>query len=280
MHATFCWCSYNTAGVYSWEVRVSDFPQTSLALQAMVRLRWERPPCLPLAGCVTFGKSRSPLWASVSWLLKLGSWIWFLSSLIDLKSNEWNQKCWFGARFWNTNFFSRAGKQDPRETGSPRMANPDSSHPEGGEVGSLPLLRCLEGCTQQPAPCPPAQCLLIKGSSSRKMGGSLLRKMNQQPQGEKEEDLWGHWTVLLIKEQRGGVISALLACPTRGGGGEDGVNQGWLKCPPCKDSQWNTLQRRSESKIAAPEDLPKPRAISSSSWSQSPDWKPAAAWFS
>lgn len=63
-----------------------------------------------------------------------------------------------------------------------------------GEVGSLPLLRFLEGCTQQPSPCPPAQCLLIKGSSSRKMGGSLLRKMNQQPQGEKEEDLWGHWT--------------------------------------------------------------------------------------
>lgn len=32
--------------------------------------------------------------------------------------------------------------------------------------------------------------------------------------------------VLLIKGQRGGVISVLLACPTRGGGGADGVNQG------------------------------------------------------
>ena len=36
MQATFCCCSDDTAGVHSWEVRVSDFPQTFLALQGKV----------------------------------------------------------------------------------------------------------------------------------------------------------------------------------------------------------------------------------------------------
>lgn len=53
-----CWCSL----LGSKGVRLSpDIPGTA----GKGGLSWERPPCLPLAGCVTFAKSHSPLWASV-----------------------------------------------------------------------------------------------------------------------------------------------------------------------------------------------------------------------
>ena len=53
-----CWCSLlGSKGVWL----SPDIPGTA----RKGGLSWERPPCLPLAGCVTFGKSHSPLWASV-----------------------------------------------------------------------------------------------------------------------------------------------------------------------------------------------------------------------
>ena len=129
-------------------------------------------------------------------------------------------------------------------------------------------------------PAPPAQCLLIKGSSSRKMGGSLLRKMSQQPQGEKEEDLRGGIGRSSNQGAKRRCYQCSVSLPCPRGRRRRWREPGWLRCPPCKDSQWDMLQRHSESTIAAPEGLPKPRAIPSSSWSQSPEWKAAAAWFS
>lgn len=85
----------------------------------------------------------------------------------------------------------------------PEWQTLNSSHPqERGGQWLTPFVEMSEGLhpttssllASPSPPTHPAQRLLIKGSSSKKMGGSLQRGMNQQAPGEKEEDLWGCWT--------------------------------------------------------------------------------------
>lgn len=84
------------------------------------------------------------------------------------------------------------------------------------------------------------------------MGGSLLRKMHQQARGERGRRMRA-LDILLIKEQRWGVISALLACPSWEGGAY-GVNKRCLKSLSEMISN-KTWCGHSESKTPAPEGL-------------------------
>lgn len=60
---------------------------------------------------------------------------------------------------------------------------------------SLPLSRWLEAAHNNLLPVgTPSSVLLIKGASSQKTGGRLLRKMHQQAQVKKEEDPGGSQT--------------------------------------------------------------------------------------
>ena len=137
------------------------------------------------------------------WFLKWGSWIWFPSFLRALKSNEFYQEHWLGARLWNTTHSAELEGRIPVRLAPPEWQTLNSSHPhERGGQQLIPFVEMSKGLhpttgSLLAAPSPPthpAQRLLIKGSSSKKMGGSLRRGMNQQAQREKEEDPWGCWT--------------------------------------------------------------------------------------
>lgn len=188
----WCCCSDAAAGVHleSKGVRLSpDIPGNS-------RERWVESwcaSCLPLAGCVTFAKSHSPLWASVGFWnegaefdsqvpLELRNRMSYIrNSGLEQGFGTQPLQCW------------KAGSLS--ETGSSRVADLELSHPQ--ESGGQRLTPFVE-MSPRAAPnnqfsyCfplsthPPSTVPMIKCSSSKKMGGSPQRGMNQQAQREKE----------------------------------------------------------------------------------------------
>lgn len=258
----WCCCLMLLLLVFTLKVRVSDFPG-DIGHPRRGKVGWAGKglPQAPLAGCVTFAKSHSPLWASAGfWNEGVELIPKFLRAL---KSNELYQELWLGARLWNTTSSAELESRIPVRLDPPEWQTFELSHPHRVVgSGSLPLLRCPKGCTQQPVlyslshspPTHPAQCLLIKCSSSKKMGGAYREEWINRLRGRKRKTCGG---VGRPSIRQRGVLSVYcwLALP-EGEEEQMGWTRGDWSALLTKIHTSNLLWPHSEGNIPAPEDWP------------------------